>query len=1101
MADGRRSVELALRERALGAALHELYGADHAVLDDQRQGGPALLREVLVDLVHLRREPRVAQRAHDRRPFGLDDLTRHGGVRQRQVLADPALVHVAAGDPHQGAQPVALDHRDLALGHADAVAEPLGGGDQRVAQVEAAGQLEGRFAHERHPAHALVELAVEARVGHGLAGDLRQADDDVGTRERPLLPVADIDEADQLAPRQQGDRHDRLVAPSARVLAVAFEHVRVVQDVQPDHGPSRGRGFDEGAGLVSRVASAHGLVADAAAQRDEDLDVVAGQAVHVAEVGLGDGDDALRHGAEHRVDVQRGAELEPRVDEQTQVAVAALQTLHEHGFLEGAGQQPSDVADEIEHAGVVAHLGVEDVDQPDGAALDDERQRHHAAVAPAAVGRHLLFRQAGGLEVADHHRLVGRQRRDGRLVDRQVAFAAHLLRVPAAAVDAREALQASAFDPPDVAVLGLQDGPQAAGDDARQLLQALRLAELVAELHELPQRRVALPQAAHQMRVLERVGDGARGAREKAAHLVVVALHGVEDVDHADDLVPGDERQRDHAVEAVSAPVFSLVVGDARIVQGGEDQHLTVREGARGRREHGEIQSLAAHGLVRALAVHAGEAAQVAFFQPPDVAVVRAADLAEPARGCASDLLRRAGARQAAGELDELVLQSAAGLDLVQQHGVLEQARDQLHHPGQVLDLELPVALGVVVELGQPDDGPPGDQGHGERAGVAPLAIALDLLGRQPWVRQAVDDERRVVDERPLEGRILGRVEDLVVPGAVHAFAGEVEEQADDAAADAVEVDTVGVHGRHQAQRETLGERVQLGRLRDLLRKIHEVADGLVAMLQRAIGRVQVDGVGADARETGDHRDLRPEVARSRVAHLHGADEDAAHRHRRPHERPAAAALQGAARALSLAATVRGEGGRRQGVGCAALRQPVVQRPRIADAAFVELAAVDRDGEPQPFALTHEDVAARRVGQLAEAPRDVLGHVARRICEERRQVEARLHDGAQVLGLTAQFGEVAGVRRGSRDLFFRQKREDVFGEVAAMAARAAVGGDAPRVGPAPHRVDAHAEQARHVGDAQPGGVCSLSDAVHDSTSRNRHFRAITLLKLPQSRTS
>ena len=57
---------------------------------------------------------------------------------------------------------------------------------------------------------------------------------------------------------------------------------------------------------------------------------------------------------------------------------------------------------------------------------------------------------------------------------------------------------------------------------------------------------------------------------------------------------------------------------------------------------------------------------------------------------------------------------------------------------------------------------------------------------------------------------------------------------------------------------------------------------------------VDVDGVRADAREAGDHRDLRPEVAGTRVAHFHGADELAAHRHRRPHEGAAAAALQGA---------------------------------------------------------------------------------------------------------------------------------------------------------------------------------------------------------------
>src|SRR5665647_2184489 len=67
----------------------------------------------------------------------------------------------------------------------------------------------------------------------------------------------------------------------------------------------------------------------------------------------------------------------------------------------------------------------------------------------------------------------------------------------------------------------------------------------------------------------------------------------------------------------------------------------------------------------------------------------------------------------------------------------------------------------------------------------------------------------------------------------------------------------------------------------------------------------------------------------------------------------------------------------------AAYRSPGGHRRYLAELRrqTQDLRAVDRDGEPQPFALTHEDVAARRVGQFAEAPRDVLGHGARRLCE------------------------------------------------------------------------------------------------------------------------
>ena len=115
VADRGRRVDLGLGERALGAALDELHGADHPVLDDQRQRGPALALVVLVDLVHGRREPRVAQRPDHRRPLGLDHLAGHRRVGQRKPLPHPLLVHFTVADAHQGVQLVALDHGDLAL--------------------------------------------------------------------------------------------------------------------------------------------------------------------------------------------------------------------------------------------------------------------------------------------------------------------------------------------------------------------------------------------------------------------------------------------------------------------------------------------------------------------------------------------------------------------------------------------------------------------------------------------------------------------------------------------------------------------------------------------------------------------------------------------------------------------------------------------------------------------------------------------------------------------------------------------------------------------------------------------------------------------------
>jgi len=74
------------------------------------------------------------------------------------------------------------------------------------------------------------------------------------------------------------------------------------------------------------------------------------------------------------------------------------------------------------------------------------------------------------------------------------------------------------------------------------------------------------------------------------------------------------------------------------------------------------------------------------------------------------------------------------------------------------------------------------------------------------------------------------------------------------------------------------------------------------------------------------------------------------------------------------------------------------------------------------------------------------------------------------------------VRRDALHLLVGKKSEDVFGNVAPVASGAAIGGDASRVGPATHGVGADAELARHVGDAQPGGVGSLSQACHEHSS-------------------
>ena len=49
------------------------------------------------------------------------------------------------------------------------------------------------------------------------------------------------------------------------------------------------------------------------------------EGVDVAAIGAGDGTHAIGDGAQHRVEIQRGAELEPRLDQHGELPVVALQ--------------------------------------------------------------------------------------------------------------------------------------------------------------------------------------------------------------------------------------------------------------------------------------------------------------------------------------------------------------------------------------------------------------------------------------------------------------------------------------------------------------------------------------------------------------------------------------------------------------------------------------------------------------------------------------------------------------------------------------------------------------------------------------------------------
>ena len=412
--------------------------------------------------------------------------------------------------------------------------------------------------------------------------------------------------------------------------------------------------------------------------------------------------------------------------------------------------------------GVVAHLGVEHVDETDGATVHHQRQRDHAAEAPAPVRLRLRLAQVRGVEVADDDRLVGGQGGDGGLVRGELSLRPHLVGVPAAAVDAGETAEHAAVHLPDVAVLGGEDGAQPVGDGPGELLERAGLVEAVAELHQLPQRGVAAPQPREQLRVAQSVGDGAAGLGQEPAHVVVVALAHVEDVDQADHLVGAHQRDREHAAEVELREVLALVVGEALVVERADHQDLAVLQRLPGGRVVVEPQEPPAHALVHAVAVHAGEAAQVPLLQPPDVAVGAADGLAQARRRALGDVHRRLGRGEVGAQLDELLAEPGDLPGLLEERGAVEHAGDELAHAGEELEVRAPVALRVVVQVDQADELAAGHQRHGQRAGEALAAHQFPLVRAETLVAQVVDRERRVVEQGALQRRVPGGVEDLV---------------------------------------------------------------------------------------------------------------------------------------------------------------------------------------------------------------------------------------------------------------------------------------------------------------------------------------------------
>ena len=120
--------------------------------------------------------------------------------------------------------------------------------------------------------------------------------------------------------------------------------------------------------------------------------------------------------------------------------------------------------------GEVARFGVVQLDQTYDAALNAQRYREGALVAPGRVARLLLVRQARVVEVLDHQGLVVLDRRCRRGIGLQVEYLADQRLVGTVLVETQDAAHALAVEAPDVAVGGVHRRDQALGHGAQVLV-------------------------------------------------------------------------------------------------------------------------------------------------------------------------------------------------------------------------------------------------------------------------------------------------------------------------------------------------------------------------------------------------------------------------------------------------------------------------------------------------------------------------------------------------------------------------------------------------------------------------------------------------------
>ena len=370
-------------------------------------------------------------------------------------------------------------------------------------------------------------------------------------------------------------------------------------------------------------------------------------------------------------------------------------------------------------------------------------------MSPPQVFVALDLRQARiGRDVPDHRRLAGLQRVCRKAEVTEWIRRADVLLVDPVGIDAGHATEALAVDHVDVAVGRIGGVAEPVRHTQEDGIQIERGAELQPGLHQQAEHAVGGLQALEEQRVVDRAGDDLRGAHEKVAILVVVALAMVVDVEQADHPFVGHERHDDLASRAGLPVQVALVIRKTRIVRRGDDEDLATVQGVARAGKLVEIERTP-HVVFLVLAVLVGQqAGQRVVLDGEHLAAVGSHDVDDTGAKHSDEAVEVAGGGDELAELHELGKREVAPLELLHEERVLDGACRHLAHALQKVEKLAVVARLCVEDVYEADDLLRGEQRDAQLALKTERRVIVSLAVGQPRVVETGDDHRLAAADR-----------------------------------------------------------------------------------------------------------------------------------------------------------------------------------------------------------------------------------------------------------------------------------------------------------------------------------------------------------------